>query len=237
MYYLYILPMEITFNDSTVPVGNNCAVSSLNAALKRFTQMNKKGFVSLERIKPSGQIVWVSRHLGRILATLPVFADETTTEITMQMSLEPLRDNELFCHGEYFYRTYLNFNREIGIRAALIFPDELLVRKACRLKGFEPIRVELIRFYTREPREYASTGWLIECANASQTFICFDLSERSRFDLLDRTQLVYETLKFKERFSVNGVWYTLERNDKGLLYASQRRYQHRRPRISDSQKT
>ena len=223
--------MEITFNDSTVPVGNNCAVSSLNAALKRFTQMNKKGYVSLERIKLTGQVVWTSRHLGRVIAVLPVFTDETTDDDTMRMPMETLKANELFCHGEYFYRTYLNFNNEIGIRAVLLFPDEMLVRKACRLKGFEPVHMELAQFYTGEPRQYVATGWLIECAHASQMFICFDLTDRSRFDCTDCSQMFYTTVNFKQKFCVNGAWYTLERDDRGLWYVTKKGYRHYRPRI------
>jgi hypothetical protein len=219
---------KLSFNNCTIPVGKMCNASSLNAALKCFTQINKKGYVSLERVQPGGQIVWVSRHLGRVIATLPVFADETTDTSFNQMSMEPLKGGELFCHGEYFYRTYLNFNNEIGIRAVLIFPDEILVRKACRLKGFEPTHVELIQFYTGEPRQYLTTGWLVECAHASPMFICFDLTDRLRFDCADHSQMVYVTVDFKQRFHVNGSWYTLERDDRGLWYVAPR---SSRPRI------
>lgn len=226
----------LSFKDCTIPVGRICAISSLSAAVWNFAKLNKKGFVTLERVtKPKEQIVWVCRHQGRLLATLPVFTDETELKDAALATLVPLREHELFCHGEYFFRTYLNFNNEMCIRAVLIFPDELSVRQACRMKGFNPVRAELVRFLSGEPRQYAATGWLVECTDAPPMFICFDLSERLRFDLVDRNQMVYETIKFKERFCVNGAWYTLERDDRGLLYASQKRYHHYRSRVPANQ--
>ena len=211
---------DLSFNDCTLPVGKMCVISSLKAALTRFSVMGRKGYVTLERVTKPGfeQVVWVSRNFGRTVATLPVFENEQPLNDALYPALKPIKDNELLEHKGYFYRTYLNFNNEICIRAVVIFPDEGSVREALGLCGLNVINVELVQFFTIAAKKYLVTGWMAQCLDAEPQFICVDLYESSVLDGIDFGDLTYEPVSPDHCFAADEKWYMLKKDDEGRLY-------------------
>ena len=229
---------RLSFNHCTLPAGTICAVSSVKAAVKAFTRVNKMGYVTLERVTmPSDQpkIVWVSRHNGRVKATIPVFKGDSTTSEMNVMPMEPIRAGELLRCGEYFYQTYLNREGEMGIRALTIFPDEETVRKACAMLGLNVVTVEAIKMFDTVQHKPLAGAWLIKTLGASKpyTLIYIDLRDRVTLGKVYFDNVVYETVKIDERFSANGTWYELHKDEVDRLYLTKSPVQiyHRRRRM------
>ena len=209
-------------NFGTLPAGSLCAVKTVKAAVKAFSQMGKKGYVTLECVTlPSKkQIVWASRNDGRLQALLPVFEGETITPEMMQMPMQPIKDGELFNCGEYFYQTCLNEDGEVGIRALAIFSEEETVRKACELSNLNVVTVELIQMYHAETQKYIAGAWLIKTLGGSKpyTLMYVDLRDRVTNSELNFEQVKYLTVEPGRRFSANGIWYELKKDEVDRLY-------------------
>lgn len=216
---------KLSFNHCTLPAGKICAVSSMQAALKGFTKMGKKGYVSLERVTlPSNepQIVWTSRNLGRVIAVLPVFEGETTTPEMLYTPMTPVKEGELLRHGEYFYQTYLNHRGEMGIRALTIFADEDTVRTACEKLKLNVVTVEVVQLYAAETQKYLAGAWLIKCLGSDKpyTLMYVDLRDRVSLGELDFSKVLMQTVTPGRRFSANGTWYELRQDEVDRLYLS-----------------
>ncbi len=207
----------------TLPAGKICAISSMQAALKAFTKMNKKGFVTLERVaKPSGeqQVVWASRNNGRIIAVLPVFEGETTTPGMILAPMTSVKEGELLNCGDYFYLTYLNNRGEMGIRALTIFADEETVRKACELRNLNVVTVEVVQLY--EEQRYLAGAWLIKTLGADNpyTLMYVDLRDRVALGELDFSKVLMQVVTPGRRFSAYGTWYRLCQDEVDRFYLS-----------------
>ena len=221
LWYLtqfFIYMEKLTFNYCTLPAGKQCKISSMKAALKAFTRMGKKGYVTLERLTmPSGksQVVWVSRHNGRITAVLPVFADERPIQDAVYCRPELIKSGEMLRCGEYFYQTYLNKDNEMGLRALAVLADEDTVRKACELLDLNVINVELIQMFDATTEEYLSSGWLIKTLGKQipYTLIYADLRDRAAFDGIDFGNVKYLTVTPERCFSANGTCYQLHKDN------------------------
>lgn len=199
--------------------------------------MGKMGYVTLERVTlPSNkpQIVWVSRHNGRVQALLPVFEGEKTTPEMCLLPLEPIRAGELLNCGEYFYQTYLNKESEMGIRALVLFSDEETVRKACELLGLNVVTVELIQMY-REGK-YLAGAWLIKTLGADKpyTLMYVDLRDRVALGEVNFDNVTYLTVEPGRRFSANGVWYELKKDGVDRLYLGKSTMQVHRRRAKEA---
>ncbi|MBQ9270660.1 MAG: hypothetical protein IJ218_00120 [Alphaproteobacteria bacterium] len=213
---------KMSFNRCTLPVGKSCAIPSLREAVKAFTRVGKMGFVSLERVTlPSNklQVVWTSRHNGRVIATLPVFVGETTASEMNCMPTHPVKAGELLRCGEYFYRICLNKAKEMEIRMLTILPDEDTVRNACELLGLNVVTVELIQMYSTTGK-YLSGAWLIKTLGAEKpyTLMYVDFRDRLKLGEIDFDNVVYLGVTPKKRFSANGIWYELQKDEVDRLY-------------------
>lgn len=181
--------------------------------------------MTLERVtKPSGeqQIVWTSRHNERIIAVLPVFEGETTTPEMVLAPLTPVKEGELLNCGDYFYLTYRNGRGEMGIRALTIFADEETVRKACELRNLNVVTVEVVQLYdTATPTQhYLAGAWLVKTLGADKPYTLFyvDLRDRVTLGELDFNKAVMQTVMPGRRFSANGTWYELCRDEVDRFY-------------------
>ena len=216
---------KISFNHCTLPAGKICAISSMQAALKAFTKMNKKGFVALERVAtPSGeqQIVWTSRNLGRVIAVLPVFEGETTTPEMLYTPMTQVKDGELLRYGDYFYLSYKNARGEMGLRALTVFADEETVRTACEKLKLNVVTVEVVQMYDAATQRYLAGAWLIKTLGADKpyTLIYVDLRDRVTLGELDFSKVAMQTVTPGRRFSANGTWYELCQDEVDRFYLS-----------------
>ena len=228
---------KLSFNYCTLPAGKICAISSIKAALKNFSGMGKKGYVSLEKVTlPSNkqQIVWVSRNNGRAIALLPVFEGETTTPEMLLAPTTPVKVGELLCHGDYFYRTYQNNMGEMGIRALTIFSDEETVRTASVLLKLNVVTVELVQMYDADTQRYLASAWLIKTLGADKpyTLIYADLRDRVTLGELDFSRVLMQTVTPGRCFTANGVWYKLHKDEVDRLYFSKSAIQLYRRRMA-----
>ena len=201
--------------------GNACEISSLRQAVKCFSKIGKKGFVTLESItKPSGEqiICWVCRHQERVIGMLPLFGGDIVPLDYAFMPMRQLKGGELFCYGDYFYRMIFDMNGEAEIRAVMIFDSEEVVRQACALKGKTVSSVELVQMREGDERNYVSGGWLIECEEGNPILIFVDLRDAMKYANLNFEQVWNTTVSPGRRFSANGIWYELAEDAAGRLY-------------------
>ena len=216
--YQKLLSMKyLGFNDCTIATSDK-VIASVKSARRLFLREGFRGTIELCRVtNEEGEEIacWVCKHGERVVYILPVFRKIPPLPVGQRYTIKKIGEHELFNHKDSFYRTYINGVGEIGIRAVLLFNNEMLVRAACQAKGYNVVTVTPVRVLNAETREYLSAAWCVRCMDCDTDFaITFmDLRDGLKlegFDLLN--DAVYQNLKVGENFKAYDKYYQLRKS-------------------------
>ena len=213
---------KLNFADCTIAASSN-VISSQKAAEKLFKKKGYQGKVGLYRVliaPKQERAFWVCMLNNKAIATLPVFRDEDPLPVGKTYPMENMVGYEMFPKDETFFRTYLNKDGEVGIRAVMIFPDEQLARKACQARGRNVITVQPVRLFDSETNKYLAAAWCMKCMDCDVEFsISFiDLRDGIVLDGYDFEKATYANIGAGERFLAYDTYYEMKKSSVGEWY-------------------
>lgn len=212
---------KINFFEYTLPVAHSRAIDSKIAARRAFYLIGITGELSLMRvINPEGvsRVHWVAIKNEEIIGLLPVFNGETAFPIDEDNKYEEVHIWEIFFYDESFYQViYDKDNDNIILRTFVLFSREDIVRKACKVRGWDVTSVSPVKLLNPESKKTEGVCWKIICSNSGYDWhiLFMDLREGMAFDEASLAKMDYHPLSLNEKFVAYNADYILQQNKQG----------------------
>lgn len=209
--------------DYTIAPYGKCVVSSVDAAKRIFAKGDKSGKIELCQVidtfgKP--RLFWVCIKAKKAIATLPVFKEEKNLIGSGCLAMQMCQGNELICHDDVFYVTYLNAKKQLGLKMVQCFLSEELVRSACALRNRRVLSVRLVKIYDTYTRNDITVCWQVDYFKdvLDSGFFFVDLRDGVVLEDYDFSNTETYDVGVGDTFLAYNTYYTLKKSAQGSLY-------------------
>lgn len=207
----------------TISPDHNSVISKYSHVRRIFNEMHCRGDIKLGSVLQHGQqqnMYWLCMDKHLVKAALPVFRNESNLQNGTSAAVRFCNGNELICHDDTYYLTYLNKRGELGIKMIQCFLTEELVRYACMLRNHKVLSVRLVKFFVPDDPRPLTVCWEITYYKdeVDYGFIFADLRDGIVLEGYDFSECEVYPVDVGDYVLAYDTYYKLEKSAQNTLY-------------------